>query len=47
MWEDEKLTLRAATDYAGTIHANSGIAMIVPAEQLKDFPLDDTHIQSM
>lgn len=36
MWEDDQLTLRAATDYEGTIHANSGIAMIVPVEQLKD-----------
>jgi hypothetical protein len=36
MWEDDKLTLRAATDYEGTIHANSGIAMIVPIDQLKD-----------
>jgi hypothetical protein len=36
MWEDNQLTLRAATDYEGTIHANSGIAMIVPVEQLKD-----------
>jgi hypothetical protein len=36
MWEDNQLTLHAATDYAGTIHANSGIAMIVPVDQLKD-----------
>jgi hypothetical protein len=36
MWEDDKLTLRAATDYEGTIHANSGIAMIVPISQLKE-----------
>jgi hypothetical protein len=36
MWEDNQLTLRAATDYEGTIHANSGIAMIVPVEQLKN-----------
>jgi hypothetical protein len=36
MWEDDQLTLRAATDYEATIHANSGIAMIVPVEQLKD-----------
>jgi len=35
MWEDNQLTLRPATDYEGTIHANSGIAMIVPVEQLK------------
>jgi hypothetical protein len=36
MWEDDRLTLRAATDYEGTIHANSGIATIVPVDQLKD-----------
>jgi hypothetical protein len=36
MWEDNELTLRAATDYEGAIHANSGIAMIVPIIQLKD-----------
>jgi hypothetical protein len=29
------LTLHAATDYEGKIHANSGIALIVPVEQLK------------
>jgi hypothetical protein len=36
MWEDDQLTLRPATDYEGTIHANSGIAVIVPVSQLKD-----------
>jgi hypothetical protein len=36
MWEDDNLTLHAATDYEGTIHANSGIAMIVPVDQVKD-----------
>lgn len=36
MWEDDKLTLRTATDYEATIHANSGIAMIVPVDQLKE-----------
>ena len=35
MWEDNTLTLHAATDYEGTIHANSGIAIVVPAEQLR------------
>jgi hypothetical protein len=44
MWEDDQLTLRAATDYEGTIHANSGIAMIVPVEQLKDL-LDSPMLQ--
>jgi hypothetical protein len=36
MWEDNQLTLHAATDYEGTIHANSGIAMVVPIDQLKE-----------
>lgn len=36
MWEDNQLTLHAATDYEGTLHGNSGIAMVVPVEQLKN-----------
>jgi hypothetical protein len=36
MWEDSQLTLHAATDYEATIHANSGIAMVVPIDQLKE-----------
>jgi len=36
MWEDNQLTLHAASDYGATIHANSGIAMVVPIDQLKD-----------
>ena len=36
MWEDDQLTLHAATDYEATIHANSGIAMVVPVDQLKE-----------
>jgi hypothetical protein len=36
MWEDDKLTLHAATDYEGIVHANSGIAIIVPVDQVKD-----------
>lgn len=36
MWEDSQLTLHAANDYEATIHANSGIAVIVPVDQLKD-----------
>lgn len=35
MWEDNQLTLHAATDYEATVHANSGIAMVVPIDQLK------------
>jgi hypothetical protein len=36
MWEDNQLTLHAATDYEATVHANSGIAMVVPIDQLKE-----------
>jgi hypothetical protein len=35
MYEDSDLTLRVATDYEAVLHANSGIAVVVPAEQLK------------
>jgi hypothetical protein len=35
MYEDSDLTLRTSTDYEAVIHANSGIAMVVPADQLK------------
>jgi hypothetical protein len=44
MWEDDELTLHAASDYEGTIHANSGIAMVVPVEQLKAL-LDSPELQ--
>ena len=44
MWEDNSLTLHPATDYEGTVHANSGIAMIVPVEQLKVL-LDSRELQ--
>ncbi|HXM97178.1 MAG TPA: hypothetical protein VN982_01750 [Candidatus Dormibacteraeota bacterium] len=36
MWEDSQLTLHAATDYEGTLRSNSGIATVVPADQLKE-----------
>jgi len=36
MWEDNQLTFHAATDYEATVHANSGIAMVVPVDQLKE-----------
>jgi hypothetical protein len=35
MYEDSDLTLRTTTDYEAVLHANSGIAIVVPAEQLK------------
>jgi hypothetical protein len=34
MYEDSDLTLRSTTDYEAVLHANSGIAIVVPAEQL-------------
>ena len=39
MWEDSQLTLHAATDYEATMHANSGIATVVPIDQLKELLL--------
>lgn len=36
MWEDNQLTLHVATDYEATVHANSGIATVVPIDQLKE-----------
>jgi hypothetical protein len=44
MWEDSSLTLHPATDFEATIHANSGIAVIVPVDQLKEL-LDSPEIQ--
>ena len=35
MHEDQSLMLTATTTWAGTLHGNSGIAMVVPAEQLR------------
>jgi phage tail protein X len=34
LYEDSDLTLRTTTDYAAVLHANSGIAIVVPAEEL-------------
>lgn len=36
MWEDTQLTMHVANDFEGTLHANSGIATIVPVDQLKE-----------
>jgi hypothetical protein len=44
MYEDSQLTLHPANDFEGTLHANSGIAMIVPVDQLKDL-LDAPEVQ--
>jgi hypothetical protein len=35
MFEDQNLKLQASTSWSATIHGNSGIATVVPAEQLK------------
>jgi hypothetical protein len=36
MFESANLTLRAATTWTGTLNSNSGIAMVMTAQQLKD-----------
>jgi hypothetical protein len=43
-YEDEELSLKAATTLKGKAHANSGIAIIVPASALKDL-IDDPRLQ--
>jgi hypothetical protein len=36
MGESENFTLRASTTWTGALNANSGIAMVMPAQQLRD-----------
>jgi hypothetical protein len=36
MYENEDMTLTATTTWKGSINANSGISVVVPAQQLKD-----------
>ena len=36
MYENESLTLRASTTWTGSVRADSGISVVVPAQQLKD-----------
>ncbi|MGP8270159.1 MAG: trypsin-like peptidase domain-containing protein [Terracidiphilus sp.] len=36
MQETSDLTLRASTTWSASVHANSGVSVIVPAQQLKD-----------
>src|SRR5208337_480563 len=43
-YEDQNFNLKAATTFKGTMHANSGIALIVPADALKSL-LDDPRVQ--
>ena len=45
MYEDSSLTLRATTNWSGTVRGNSGIAMVVPAEELKALLLS-TEVQN-
>jgi hypothetical protein len=45
MYEDSNLTLRATTNWSGTVRGNSGIAMVVPAEELKALLLS-TEVQN-
>lgn len=44
MIENEDATLTATTTWTGSVNANSGIAMVVPAEQLKEL-LDAPELQ--
>lgn len=44
MYENADLTLTAATTRTGSVNANSGISIVVPAQQLKDL-LDSPELQ--
>ena len=46
MYENEDMTLTATTTWKGSIKANSGISMVVPAEQLKDL-LESPELQRL
>jgi hypothetical protein len=46
MQETEELTLKASTIWKGSVHANSGIAVVVPAQQLRDL-LQSSAIQRL
>jgi S1-C subfamily serine protease len=46
MIENEDATLTATTTWTGSVNANSGIAMVVPAEQLKEV-LDTPELQQL
>lgn len=45
MYEDQDLTLRPSTTWSTTVHGNSGIAIVVPAEELKDLLLSPEAIR--
>jgi hypothetical protein len=44
-FEDQDFSLKPAITFKGTMHANSGIALIVPADALKSL-LDDPRVQA-
>jgi hypothetical protein len=44
MYETEDLTLRAATTWKASVYANSGISVVVPAQQLKEL-LESSELQ--
>jgi hypothetical protein len=44
--EDSNLTLSIATTYHGTVRQNSGIAIVVPADKLKEL-LDSAPLQAL
>jgi len=46
MYESEGLTLRASTTWTGSANANSGISVVVPAQQLKDL-LEGPELQAI
>jgi hypothetical protein len=46
MYEKEDMTLTATTTWKGSINANSGISVVVPAQQLKDL-LESSELQRL
>jgi hypothetical protein len=46
MYETSDFTLRASTTWKGSLNANSGISVVVPAQQLKDL-LDGPELQHL
>jgi hypothetical protein len=46
MYENEDMTLTATTTWKGSVNANSGISVVVPAQQLKDL-LESPELQRL
>jgi hypothetical protein len=46
MQETEDLTLKASATWKGSVQANSGIAVVVPAQQLRDL-LESPQLQRL